>query len=111
MQRRHQPDAAVPARPFYRPATVPTQDPIAELEPVMVNLGLKGAIIDDQIIGKLLDELEFMPFWKPAERLGAVILFHQASDTIVERCIRRYHRPNSVGNLADRALNLEEQNT
>ena len=88
-------------------ATLPMQDvpaAIAELERVMVNLGFKGAIIDDHINGKLLDEPEFMPFWKAAEQLGAVILFHQAADTIVARRIRRYHLPNSVGNLADRTL-------
>ena len=88
-------------------ATLPMQDvpaAVAELERVMVNLDFKGAIIDDHINGKLLDEPEFMPFWKAAEQLGAVILFHQAADTMVERRIRRYHLPNSVGNLADRTL-------
>ena len=70
----------------------------------MVNHGFKGAMIDDEINGKLLDEPEFMPFWKAAEQLGAVILFHQGGDTIVDRRIQGYHLPNSVGNLADRTL-------
>ena len=88
-------------------ATLPMQDvpaAIAELERVMVNHGFKGAMIDDKINGKLLDEPEFMPFWKAAEQLGAVILFHQGGDTIVDARIQRYHLPNSVGNLADRTL-------
>ncbi|MCY3692603.1 MAG: amidohydrolase family protein, partial [Chloroflexi bacterium] len=88
-------------------ATLPMQDvpaAIAELERVMVNLNFKGAVIDDEINGKLLDEPEFMPFWKSAEQLGAVILFHQGGETIVDRHIKRYHLPNSVGNLADRTL-------
>ena len=88
-------------------ATVPMQDvpaAIAELERVMVNNGFKGAMIDDKINGKLLDEPEFMPFWKAAEQLGAVILLHRGGDTIVDRRIQRYHLPNSVGNLADRTL-------
>ena len=88
-------------------ATLPMQDvpaAISELERVMVNLDFKGAVIDDKINGKLLDEPEFMPFWKAAEQLGAVILFHQGGDTIVDRRIKRYHLPNSVGNLADRTL-------
>ena len=88
-------------------ATLPMQDvpaAIAELERAMVNLGFKGAVLDDKVNGKLLDEPEFMPFWKAAEQLGAVILFHQGGDTIVDRRIRRYHLPNSVGNLADRTL-------
>ena len=88
-------------------ATLPMQDvpaAIAELERVMVDLGFKGAMIDDKINGKLLDEPEFMPFWKAAEQLGAVILFHQSGDTIVDQRIKRYHLPNSLGNLADRTL-------
>ena len=88
-------------------ATLPMQDvpaAIAELERVTVNYGFKGAMIDDKINGKLLDEPEFMPFWKAAEQLGSVILFHQGGDTIVDGRIQRYHLPNSVGNLADRTL-------
>ncbi len=88
-------------------ATLPMQDvsaAVAELERVMVQLGFKGAMIDDKINDKLLDEPEYMPFWKAAEQLGAVILFHQGGDTIVDQRIKRYHLPNSVGNLADRTL-------
>ena len=88
-------------------ATLPMQDvkaAIAELERVMVQLGFKGAMIDDKINNKLLDEPEYLPFWKAAEQLGALILFHQGGDTIVDQRIRRYHLPNSIGNLADRTL-------
>ncbi len=88
-------------------ATLPMQDvpaAIAELERVMVDLSFKGAVIDDKINDKLLDEPEFLPFWKAAEQLGAFILFHQGGDTIVDRRIQRYHLPNSVGNLADRTI-------
>ena len=88
-------------------ATLPMQDvdaTVAELERVMVNLGFKGAMIDDKVNGKLLDEPEFLPFWKAAEQLGALILFHQGGDTVVSPRIRRYHLPNSIGNLADRTL-------
>ena len=88
-------------------ATLPMQDvsaAVTELERVMVQLGFKGAMIDDKINGKLLDEPEYMSFWKAAEQLGAVILFHQGGDTIVDQRIKRYHLPNSVGNLADRTL-------
>ncbi len=88
-------------------ATLPMQDvsaAVAELERVMVDLNFKGAVIDDKINDKLLDEPEFMPFWQTAEQLGAFILFHQGGDTIVDRRIQRYHLPNSVGNLADRTI-------
>ena len=92
---------------FHGLATLPMQDvpaAIAELERVMVDLDFKGAVLDDKVNGKLLDEPEFLPFWKAAEQLGAVILFHQGGETIVDRRIKRYHLPNSVGNLADRTL-------
>ena len=88
-------------------ATLPMQDvraAIAELERAVVQLGFKGAMINDQVNERTLDEPEFLPFWKAAEQLGALILFHQAGDTIVSSRIRRYHLPNTIGNLADRAV-------
>jgi len=66
--------------------------------------GFKGAMIDDKINGRTLDEPEFLPFWKTAERAGALILFHQSGETVVSSRIRRYHLPNTIGNLADRAV-------
>lgn len=88
-------------------ATLPMQDikaAIAELERVMIQGKFKGAMIDDHINGRTLDEPEFLPFWKAAEQLGALILFHQAGDTLVHSRIQSYHLPNSVGNLAERAM-------
>ena len=60
-------------------ATLPMQDvkaAITELERVMVHLGFKGAMINDHVNRRTLDEPEFLPFWKAAEQLGALILFH-----------------------------------
>ncbi len=87
--------------------TLPMQDvnaAVAELERIMVQMGFKGAMINDHINGKMLDEPEFLPFWKAAEQMGALILFHQGNDTIVDYRIDRYHLPNTIGNLADRAV-------
>jgi aminocarboxymuconate-semialdehyde decarboxylase len=61
-------------------------------------------MIDDQVNGRTLDEPEFLPFWEAAEQLGALILFHQGRDTIVSSRIKRYHLPNTIGNLSDRAV-------
>lgn len=86
-------------------ATLPMQDvkaAIAELERVMIQLGFKGAMINDQVNGRPMDEPEFLPFWKAAEQLGALILFHQGGQTMVSRRMTRYHLPNAIGNLADR---------
>ena len=48
----------------------------AELGRGVTKLGLKGAMIGDHVNGKNYDEKEFLPFWKAAEQLGAVILVH-----------------------------------
>ena len=87
-------------------ATLPMQDvsaSVAELERSM-NMGLKGAMIGDHVNGKTFDEPEFMPLWKAAEASGAVMLIHQGGDTIVSPRSDRYHLPNTIGNLADRAV-------
>jgi aminocarboxymuconate-semialdehyde decarboxylase len=88
-------------------ATLPMQDvkaAITELERVMVHLGFKGAMINDHVNGRTLDEPEFLSFWKAAEQLGALILFHQGGETIVSSRMKRYHLPNTIGNLADRTI-------
>ena len=87
-------------------ATLPMQDvtaAVTELEHAM-NIGLKGAMIGDHVNGKTFDEPEFMPLWKSAEASGAVFLIHQGGDTIVTPRNSRYHLPNTIGNLADRAV-------
>ncbi len=88
-------------------ATVPMQDvkvAVSELERCMTQLGLKGVEINDHINGRTLEEPEFRPFWKAAEQMGAVVFFHQAGETMVAARSKRYHLPNSIGNLADRAV-------
>ena len=87
-------------------STLPMQDikaSIAELERSM-GLGLKGAMIGDNVNGKTFDEKEFLPFWKAVQSLGAVILVHQDGETVVNHRLSRYHLPNTIGNPADRAL-------
>jgi aminocarboxymuconate-semialdehyde decarboxylase len=97
------------ARPqrFAGLGTVPMQDvtaAVAELERCMTQIGLKGVEINDHINGRTLEEPEFRPFWKAAEQLGALVFFHQASETLVTPRTTRYHLPNSIGNLVDRAV-------
>jgi len=87
--------------------TLPMQDvkaSIAELERCVIRLGLKDAEIIDHVNGRTLEEPEFRPFWKAAEQLGALIFFHQAGETLVTQRTKRYHLPNSIGNLVDRAV-------
>jgi aminocarboxymuconate-semialdehyde decarboxylase len=77
---------------------------VAELERCMVTLGLKGVEINDHVNGRTFDEPEFRPFWKAAEQMGALIFFHQGGETLVSPRTKRYHLPNSIGNLVDRAV-------
>jgi aminocarboxymuconate-semialdehyde decarboxylase len=87
--------------------TLPMQDvkaATAELERCMTRLGLKGAMINDHVNGRTFDEPEFRPFWRAAEQLGALVLFHQGGGTMVSSRTRRYHLPNTIGNLVDRAV-------
>jgi len=87
--------------------TLPMQDvsaSIGELERGVIELGLKGAMIGDHVNGRTFDDPEFLPLWKAAERLGALILIHQGGPTIVNSRTTRYHLPNTIGNLADRAV-------
>jgi len=85
---------------------LPMQDvaaSVVELERAITDLGLKGVTIKDHINGNTLDEPQFLPFWEAAERLGAVVEFHQGS-TIVSQRIPRYFLENTVGNLVERVL-------
>jgi aminocarboxymuconate-semialdehyde decarboxylase len=87
--------------------TVPLQDvkaAISEMERSMTQLSLKGVEINDHVNGRNFDEPEFRPFFKAAEEMGAVIFFHQAGETLVSARNKRYHMPNTIGNLVDRAV-------
>lgn len=92
---------------FAGMATVPMQDTpsaIAEMERAMVDLGLKGVILSDHVMGRTYDDPDFLPFFAAAEELGALLFFHQGRDTVVEHRIQSYKLPNAVGNLTERAL-------
>ena len=87
--------------------TLPMQDikaAVAELERGVTRLGLRGAIIGDHVNGRTFDDPEFLPFWKAAEEMRALIFVHQGGETMVNQRIDRYHLPNTVGNLAERAV-------
>ena len=88
-------------------ATLPMQDTraaIAELDRAVNQLGMVGAMIDDKVNEKTYDEPEFLPFWQAAEQMGALIFIHQGDPTVVESRTERYHLPNTIGNLVDRAI-------
>jgi aminocarboxymuconate-semialdehyde decarboxylase len=102
----HQMTVDYPDR-FAGLATLPMQDinaAIAELERSVIELGLKGAMVNDHVNEHTFDEPEFLPFWRAAEQMDALIFIHQARPTLVAQRSQRYHLPNTIGNLVDRAV-------
>jgi len=88
-------------------AQIPMQDvkaAIAELDHAVNHLSLVGAMIDDKVNGRTYDEPEFLPLWKAAEQMGALMFIHQGGGTLVRQRSSRYHLPNTIGNLVDRAV-------
>jgi aminocarboxymuconate-semialdehyde decarboxylase len=78
---------------------------IAELDRAVNKLGLVGAMIDDKVNGRTYDHPDFLPLWKAAEQMGALMFIHQGGGTtVVKPRADRYHLPNTIGNLADRAV-------
>ena len=69
-------------------ATVPLQDPAAaaeELRFAVKNLGLRGAMIDPNALGRPLGDRAFDPFWTAAADLGAPVVLHPFLLEAVER--------------------------
>jgi len=92
---------------FLGLGTLPMQDvpsAVAELERIVGDLGLKGAVINDHVAGRTYDDPVFLPFFAAAEEMGALLFFHQGAPTVVTSRIDRYKLPNAVGNLTERIL-------
>ncbi len=93
---------------FKGMAIIPMQDvnlAIAELDRCVNGMGFVGAMIDDHVNGNTYDDPEFLPLWKAAEEMGAVMLVHQqGGQTLVRDRNHRYHLHNTIGNLVDRAV-------
>jgi len=89
-------------------ATLPMQDvksAITELERAVTKLGLKGAELDTHVNGEQWDEKKFLPFFKAAEAMGAVLFYHpQPQNNFLTERIARYGLPNSVGVILDDAI-------
>ena len=103
----HQMTVDYPDR-FKGMAIIPMQDvnlAIAELDRCVNGMGFVGAMIDDHVNGNTYDDPEFLPLWRAAEEMGAVMLVHQqGGQTLVRDRNPRYHLHNTIGNLVDRAV-------
>jgi aminocarboxymuconate-semialdehyde decarboxylase len=95
-------------RRFAGLATLPAQDvkaAIGELERAVTVLGLKGAEVDTMVNGETWDEPKFLPLFKAAEQMGAVLFFHpQPQHNFMTRLTTRYGLPNSLGVIVEDAL-------
>ena len=89
-------------------ATLPMQDvsaAIEELERAVTRLGLKGAELDTEVAGAQWDEPRFLPFFKAAEGMGAVLFFHpQPQYNFLMQRTPRDGLFNSLGVILDDAI-------
>jgi aminocarboxymuconate-semialdehyde decarboxylase len=89
-------------------ATLPVQDvklAIDELERAVTVLGLKGAELDTIVNGDNWDEPRFLPLFKAAEAMGAVLFFHpQPQNNFMLERTTRYGLNNSLGVIVEDAI-------
>jgi aminocarboxymuconate-semialdehyde decarboxylase len=89
-------------------ATLPMQNvktAIDELEHAVTRLGLKGAELDTHVNGEQWDEPKFLPFFKAAEAMGAVLFFHpQPQNNFLRERNPRHGLFNSLGVILDDAI-------
>ncbi len=95
-------------RRFSGLATLPVQDvkaAIDELERAVSVLGLKGAELDTVVNGENWDEPKFLPLFKAAEAMGAVLFFHpQPQHNFMMQRTTRYGLFNSLGVIVEDAI-------
>ena len=95
-------------RRFAGLATLPVQDvkaAIAELERAVTVLGLKGAELDTLVNGENWDEPKFLPLFKAAEAMGALLFFHpQPHHNFMMQRTTRYGLFNSLGVIVEDAI-------
>jgi aminocarboxymuconate-semialdehyde decarboxylase len=89
-------------------ATLPVQDvkvAIDELERAVTGLGLKGAELDTVVNGDNWDDPKFLPLFKAAEAMGAVLFFHpQPQHNFMTQRTTRYGLANSLGVIVEDAI-------
>jgi aminocarboxymuconate-semialdehyde decarboxylase len=89
-------------------ATLPLQDvraSIDELDRAVHVLGLKGAELDTVVNGENWDEPKFLPLFKAAEGMGAVLFFHpQPQHNFMLERTERYGLANSIGVIVEDTL-------
>jgi len=100
--------ALVKAHPdrFMGIATLPMQAPeraAEELARAVRTLGMHGAMIGSNVMGKNLDDASFEPLWAMAAELGAFMLIHPNNVAGVDR-LHSYYLNNLIGNPLDTTI-------
>jgi aminocarboxymuconate-semialdehyde decarboxylase len=91
---------------FLGIATLPMQAPelaAAELRRAVRTLGLRGAMIGSNVMGRNLDHPELEPLWTAASELDALLLIHPVNVGAAER-LRSYYLNNLIGNPLDTTI-------
>jgi aminocarboxymuconate-semialdehyde decarboxylase len=95
-------------RRFAGLATLPVQDvgaAVDELERAVAVLGLRGAELDTVVNGENWDAPRFLPLFRAAEALGAVLFFHpQPQHNFMLERSTRYGLVNSLGVIVEDAI-------
>jgi aminocarboxymuconate-semialdehyde decarboxylase len=97
--------AAHPDR-FLGIATLPMQAPLLaadELRRALTKLGLRGAMIGSNIMGRNLDHPELEPIWATASELDALLLIHPVNVGAADR-LGSYYLNNLIGNPLDTTI-------
>jgi aminocarboxymuconate-semialdehyde decarboxylase len=88
--------------------TLPMQDiagAIEELGRAVTVLGLKGVELDTHVDGENWDEPKFLPLFKAAESMGALLFFHpQPQHNFMVQRAGRHAMPNSLGVVVEDAI-------
>lgn len=89
-------------------ATLPAQDvglAIQELERAVKTLGMKGASLDTHVNGAQWDDPKFLPLFKAAEQMGALLFYHpQPQHNFLNQRNPRHGLTNSLGVILDDAI-------
>jgi aminocarboxymuconate-semialdehyde decarboxylase len=91
---------------FMGIATLPMQAPeraAEELTRTVRALGMHGAMIGSNIVGKNLDDPSLEPVWAAAEELGAFMIVHPTNVAGADR-LRSYYLANLIGNPLDTTI-------
>ena len=97
--------AAHPDR-FLGIATLPMQAPLLaadELRRAVTKLGLRGAMIGSNVLGRNLDHPELEPIWAAASELDALLLIHPVNVGAADR-LGSYYLNNLIGNPLDTTI-------